>query len=356
MENSRVDQGQMARRRFLLKTLGLGAAGLAAGGAAAWGKGQLEQAAGLATPTGTAVVNLTQQLEDAKAARTLLELSYQELQTQAAEWQAQLALANNQNAQLTTSLASAQQEASGLAGQLASVQAALDAANGRLTRTGELIALFEQLDAAGLDGAVEGGLSTVSGALVGLLTPAAALRGGLDSARGLLANFELSLPDFAGAMHWLGEQVVRLKVGLWSVESSAQETAGTAVAGTAAAFTGFVGFVIDHLPFNIGAKVRATLAATQGVLNNVTELSDQAADKVMLKISQRVEDGPQSWKRTLVEPLRAEALNKADEVLKAVNNTDATYQSALKGPAETALQQRRTVREQIAAFRATHGI
>jgi chromosome segregation ATPase len=301
-------------------------------------------------------VDLSQQLADANAARTMVELSYQQLQTQAAEWQAQLALANNQNAQLSTSLTAAQQEATNLHGQLASVQAALDAANGRLTATTQLVGLYEQLHAAGLDGAVEGGLATFTGALAALLTPASALRTGLDSARGLLASFELALPDVASAMHWLGEQVVRLKVGLWSVESSAQETAGTAVAGIAAAFTGFVGFVIDHLPFNIGAKVRATLAATQGVLSNVTELSDQAADKVMLKISQRVEDGPQSWKRTLVEPLRAEALNKADEVLKAVNNTDATYQSALKGPAETALQQRRTVREQIAAFRATHGI
>jgi hypothetical protein len=356
MEKSRVDQGQMARRRFLLKTLGLGAAGLAAGGAAAWGKGQLEQAAGLATPTATAMVDLSQQLKDAQAARTMLELSYQQLQTQAAEWQAQLALVNNQNAQLSTSLTATQQEASSLAGQLASVQAAFDAANTRLTRAGELIGLFEQLDAVGLDGAVEGGLATMTGALAGLLTPATALRGGLASARGLLANFELSLPDFAGAMHWLGEQVVRLKVGLWSVESSAQETAGTAMAGVAAAFTGFVGFVIDHLPFNIGAKVRATLAATQSVLGNVTELSDQAADKVMLKISQRVEDGPQSWKRTLVEPLRAEALNRADEVLAAVTTTDSTYQQALKAPAETALQQRRTLREQIAAYRAANGL
>lgn len=35
MAISRVDQGQMARRRFLIKALGLGAAGLAAGGVAA---------------------------------------------------------------------------------------------------------------------------------------------------------------------------------------------------------------------------------------------------------------------------------------------------------------------------------
>jgi hypothetical protein len=356
MANSRVENGQMARRRFLLKTLGLGAAGLAAGGAAAWGKGQLEQAAGLSTPTATAVLDLSQQLNDAQAARSLLELSYQELQTRAAEWQAQLELANNQNAQLSTSLTASQQEASNLQAQLASIQAALDAANGRLTRAGELVALFDQLDAVGLDGAVEGGLASVAGSLAALLTPAAALRGGLSSARGLLANFELSLPDFAGAMHWLGEQVVRLKVGLWSVESSAAETAGTAAAGIAAAFTGFVGFVIDHLPFNIGAKVRATLSSTQSVLANLTDMTDNAADQVMLKISQRVDDGPQSWKRTLVEPLRAEALNRADEVLTAVNNTDATYQQALKAPVESALQQRRTLREQIAAFRATHSL
>lgn len=355
MANSRVDHGPMDRRRFLLKTLSLGAAGLAAGGVAAWSKGQLEQAAGGAAPAATAV-DLSQQVADANTARTLAELSYQQLQTQAAEWQAELALANSQNAQMSTALSAAQQEASTLQGQLASVQAALEAANGRLSATSQLIGLYEQLEAAGLDGAVEGGLASMAGALAALLTPASALRAGLASARGLLASFEMALPDFANAMHWLGEQVVRLKVGLWSVESSAQETAGTALAGMAAAFTGFAGVVIDHLPFNIGAKVRATLSATQGVLTNVTEMSDQAADKVMLKISQRVDDGPQSWKRTLVEPLRSEALNRGDEVLQAVNNADAAYQSALKAPAETALQQRRAVRDQIAAFRAAHGV
>jgi hypothetical protein len=356
MANSRVEHGQMARRRFLLKTLGLGAAGLAAGGAAAWGKGQLEQAAGLATPTATAVLDLSHQLNDANTAKTMLELSYQQLQAQAAEWQAQLQQANSQNAQLASSLTASQQEAATLRDQLAGTQTALEATNGRLTQTSQLVSLWEQLDAVGLDGAVEGGLSTMSGALAALLTPALALQGGLASARGLLANFELALPDFASAMHWLGEQVVRLKVGLWAVESSAVETAGTAAAGIAAAFTGFVGFVIDHLPFNIGDRVRATLSSTQGVLTNITEMTDSAADKVMLKISQKVDDGPQSWKRTLVDPLKAEALNRADEVLAAVNSTDAAYQQALKAPAETALQQRKALREQIAAFKAANGL
>ncbi len=355
MANSRVDQGQMARRRFLIKTLGLGAAGLAAGGVAAWSKDQLNGTPAATVPAAT-VVDLSQQMQDVTAARTLLEMSYAQLQAQAAEWQAQLALANSQNAQLSTSLTAAQQEAAGLQGQLGTAQAALDTANVKVTRTGELVGLFEQLEAVGLDGAIEGGLSTVSGALLGLLTPAGALRGGLDSARGLLANFELSLPDFAGAMAWLGERVVQLKVGLWSVESSAQETAGTALAGMASAFSGFVGFVIDHLPFNIGTKVRATLASTESVLTHVNEMTDNAADKVLLKISQKVEDGPQSWKRTLVEPLKAEALNRADEVLAAVSSTDAAYQTALKAPAETALQQRRALREQIAAFRANNGV
>lgn len=356
MANSRVEQGPMARRRFLLKTLGLGAAGLAAGGAAAWGKGQLDQAAGLATPGATTVVDLSQQLKDAEAAYTLLGLSYQQLQAQAAEWQAQLQLANNQNAQLASSLTASQQEATTLREQLGATQSTLDATSNRLTTTGALVALYEQLDAVGLDGAVEGGLASISGALLGLLAPATALQGGLNSARGLLANFELSLPDFAGAMHWLGEQVVRLKVGLWSVESSAAATAGTAAAGMAAAFTGFAGFIIDHLPFNIGDKVRATLASTQAVLGDTTEMANNAADKVMLRISQKVDDGPQGWKRTLVEPLKAEAFARADEVLAAVSNTDATYQQALKAPAENALAQRRTLREQIAAFRSANGV
>jgi len=285
-----------------------------------------------------------------------LELSYAALQAQATDWQTQLAGATTQTAQLASALGTAEQDKSNLQAQLTALQTTLDATTGRLGDTNTLVGLYDQLDAVGLDGVVESGLGLVSGALTALAVPAANLRGGVDFARTLLTNFEAVLPDFKEAMAWLGEQVVKLKVGLWAVENFAQEAVNSAVGGVAAVFGGFAGFVLDHLPFNIGDQVRTTLGAVQTVLTGTTSLTDAAADKVLLKISKHVDDGPQNWGLTLVSPLRDQTLAPADEVLTAVISADSTYTTGLKDPATAALGRRRAVREQIAAFRAAHNV
>ena len=358
MGNSRAEEHrqayvrQAARRRFLIKTLGLGAVGLAAGGAAAWTKTELDGAA----TAGSSLAQLRLQLDSALAAKKSLESSYTALQGQAGQWQTQLTAANTQNAQLASSLQSTQQEAADLRTQLASLQAAFDNTSARLARTNELVGLYDQLEAAGLDGVVQNGLASFAGVLAGLVGPSHLLRGGVESARGLLSGFEAVLPDFRGAMAWLGDNVVKLKVGLWSVENSAQETVNSAAAGIAAAFAGFAGFIIDHLPFNIGDRVRATLSATLSVLANATSLADSAGDQVLLKISKHVDDGPQSWNKTLVAPLRDNTLAAADQVLTALNDTGGAYKASLETPAASAIEKRRVVREAIAAHRAAHGI
>ncbi len=343
---------QSERRRFLLKLIGLGAAGLAVGGGGAWAKTEWDAA----TTTAASLGELELQLDGVTTAKAALELSYTALQTQAGEWQSQLVAATDQNAQLASSLGTAQQDKANLQAQLASLQASFDTATARLGDSTQLVGLYDQLDAVGLDGVVENGLGLVSGALTALAVPAGNLRSGLDTARGLLANFEAVLPDFKDAMAWLGEQVVKLKVGLWSVESSAQTTVNSAVSGVAAVFGGFAGFVLDHLPFNIGQQVRNTLSAVQSVLTGTTAMTDDAPDKVLLKISKHVDEGDQNWGKTLVTPLRDQTLAPADDVLSAVAGTDSTYTAGLKDPATAAIGQRRAMREQIVAFRAAKNL
>jgi hypothetical protein len=340
------------RRRFLLKLIGLGAAGLAVGGGGAWAKSEWDAA----TTTVSSLGDLRAQLDAATAAKASLELAYSALQTQASDWQTQLNAATAQNAQLSSSLGVAQQDNANLTAQLASVQTALDTATGKLASSTELIGLYDQLDAVGLDGVVENGLSLVTGALAAAAGPAASLRTGVDGARGLLTNFEAVLPDFNAAMAWLGEQVVKLKVGLWSVESNAQTLTSSAATGIAAVFSGFAGFVLDRLPFNIGDQVRATLTAVQSVLTGTTSMTDEAPDKVLLKISKHVDDSSTNWRTTLVTPLRDQTLAPADSVLAAVSATDSTYATNLKDPATNALSLRRALREQISAYRAANGV
>src|SRR5258706_3277344 len=128
------------RRRLLLKALGLGAAGLAAGGIAAWTKGELDNA----SAAGVTLGDTRRQLETANAARAALALSYATLQNQANGWQTQLAAATSQNTPLAGAVNAAQQEANDLKARLAAAQSALDSANERLSRSSELINLYNQ--------------------------------------------------------------------------------------------------------------------------------------------------------------------------------------------------------------------
>jgi hypothetical protein len=358
MENTRAEAHRQAwaersaRRRLLLKAMSLGAAGLAAGGVAAWTKGELDNAA----TAGLTLAATKRQLDTANAAKAALALSYSTLQTQATDWQSQLAAATTQNAQLAGAVNAAQQEAGDLKSKLAAAQTALETANERLARSKELIGLYNQLDGVGLDNVVSVGLGVVGGALAGVAGPAGLLRDGLDAAHGLLTSFEQVLPNFSAAMAWLGDQVVKIKVALWAVETTAQQTANSTLSGVTAVFGGFVGFVLDHLPFNIGANVRKTLSEVQNLLAGATAMSDQAADQVLLKISHYVDDGPQGWKQTMITPLRTNTLAPAGQVLSAVSGASDAFVASLKDPANAALQQRQAVRDQIASFRSTHGI
>src|SRR5579859_810189 len=358
MTNTRAEAHQQAwaernaRRRLLLKAVGLGAAGLAAGGVAAWTKGEFDDAAA----AGLTLADTQRQLETANAAKAALALSYSTLQTQANDWQTQLATAVSQNTQLASAVNAAQQEASDLKSKLQAAQTALDTANERLARSKDLIGLYNQLDGVGLDGVVSNGLGVVDGALAGVAGPAGLLRDGVNAAHGLLTDFEQALPGVSDAMAWLGQQVVKIKVGLWAVETAAQQTANSTLTGLTAVFGGFVGFVLDHLPFNIGDNVRQTLTEVQNLLAGVTNMSDQAPDQVLLKISHYVDDTPQGWKQAMITPLRNNTLAPADQVLAAVSGVNQAFKSSLSDPANSALQQRRALRDQIASFRAAHNL
>src|SRR5439155_2300982 len=140
-----------------------------------WTKGELDDAA----TTGVTLADTKRQLETADAARAALALSYSTLQTQANNWQAQLADTTAQNAQLAGAVNTAQQEANDLKAKLAAAQTALNAANDRLTHSQELINLYNQLDGVGLDNVVANGLGVLDGALSGVAGPSGLLKNGL---------------------------------------------------------------------------------------------------------------------------------------------------------------------------------
>ncbi len=339
-------------RRFVLKALGLSAAGLVAGGGAAWASGKLENAATM----GAAVTDLQSRLEAITGAHSTLELSAQGLQIQVADLQSQLAFASSQNAQLATDLSSAQARSTELEAQFVATQSQLDATNAQLARSKELIALFDQLEGVGLDGATQSGLAAVAGGLSAAAGHVPTLRQGVAMARSLLDDFELTLPNFQTTLNWLGEQIVNLKVTLSAIELSAQHTLNATIAGAAAAFGGLIKFVLDHLPFNIGQSVEDTLANTQALLTRLPTVLSGAEDKFLVGLGQHLGEGQKGWRRSLVAPVREQTLAPADQLLAAVEEANTQFAASLNDPVQTALARRAALRQTIAAFRTANNI
>lgn len=341
-----------SRRRFLLQALGLSAAGLAAGGGAAWAVDQLEGG----SVSELAVSNLQEQLEAAQAAQAALDLSNAALQTQLTALQGQLASATGQNAQLASALSITQQEATDIKTQLAAAQTQLSDSTTQLSKHQELASLYTQLEGVDLDTVVTTGLAAMSTGLGTLSGLAPVLHQGLVLARTLLISFEQALPDLQDAMTWLGDQVLNIRLNLYAIENAAQRTINQAVNGLTEVFGEFANFVLDNLPFNIGDKVRETLATLQSLLNGLVDMADGTDEKVLGRISRRVGDGPQGWKRTLVKPMRDKTLASVEQMLTAITEAETTFTTNLNDPAQAALKERTALKEKIVAFREANGL
>ncbi|MBL8055978.1 MAG: hypothetical protein JNK29_04735 [Anaerolineales bacterium] len=335
-------------RRIFLRALGLGAAGLVVGGGAAWAQGQLADQAALQG----SVQTLEAQLAAAQKTRLGLDGSLAALQGQVTTLEAQLGAATGQNAQLAQALTQSQSEAEALRGELAALQSRLAETERRLGEHRELIGLFDQLESVGLDAVAADGLRSAAAGLAAALGASPVLRAGLDTARRLLAEFEQVLPDFQAGLGWLGDQVIRLKLELYALERAAQPLVAAAAAGATAVFGGFVRVVLDYLPFDIGAKTRAAFEAAQAVITRASDVSGQTDERVFGKLSRYVSGGQQSWQQQLVPPLRDQTLASAEHLLTAVDGAQQTFEAALRGPAQAALDQRAALRQQIAAYRA----
>ncbi len=351
--NTRDDASPTSsRRRFLIQAAGVTAAGLALGGGAAWAKGRADEAASAEA----AVADLQAQLAAASNAGAVLDVSAATLQQQLAALQSQLAATSSQNAQLAAALSASQKEATDVKGLLAATQEQLTAALDQLGKFKTLIGLYDQLEGIGLDTLVRDGLAALAAGLATVLGWTSLLNDGVQLAQVLIDNFEKLLPDFHAAMTWLGAQIVNFKLGLYAVETAAKRTIAEALNGLTEVFGGFVNFVLDHLPFNIGENVRTTLTATQTLLVAVDTAAADMSGQVLDKITKYVNEGPQSWQRTLITPLRNKLLAPATQLLGALGEANTTFTAALSDPVTAALESRVQVRAKIEALRTAQQI
>ncbi|MCS6909903.1 MAG: hypothetical protein NZM11_04965 [Anaerolineales bacterium] len=341
------DQADFSRRIFL-RAVGMSVAGLALGGGAAWAYGQLsEKEAALA-----AAQQLQAQVADARLHNQSLDALITSLQGRVAQLDAELAAATSQNAQLANALTAAQQEALSAKTQLVEAQTKLKAAEARLAEFQDLIGLYEQLESVGLDTLAQDGLKLAAGGLATAMGVTPLVQSGVQTATSLLDEFEKLLPTFNAGLGWLSEQVIQLKLNLLTLERAAKTTLAEAATGVVAVFGGFIKFVLDYLPFNIGERTRAVFSVVQAVIVNTSDVASQIDAQLLEPLWRYVSGGPNSWEKQLVKPLREQTLLPASRLASAVEQAQATFDAALQTPLQAALQQRIQLKTKIAEHRA----
>lgn len=334
------------KRRLFLQALGMGATGLALGGGASWLYGELtggQPAAGIPARS--------LQLTDVPEVNPQLTA----LEGQLGQLNQLLGTATGENEQLALLLKASQDENLRLKTQISELQGQVTDSQNRLSETTHVLSLYEQLEAVGIDGLAQSGLASFAAALaatVGLLPGAAT---GIATARTLIEQFEAQLPDLNGSVAWLADRVLHLKLGLFSLETSANALAGVAAGGVSAAFGGFAKYIIDYLPFDIGRKIKDAIASMQGLVDHNATLSEGVDQQVFEKLSPHFSEGPANLKVKLLEPVRTQGLQPAGDLVNSVSQTDASYQSTLAGPLKTAIDQRALLRQQIQEARAKLG-
>lgn len=277
---------------------------------------------------------------------------------------AQLAEAQAENVRLQAALDSAQRELEALRNANAfnsqtaeEVTLQLESANQQVGILAGLVALYEQLDDVDVTDAVEGGLAAVSQTIEGLIGQTPALSEGIQAGQTALAEVEAHLPTLEAGRAWLESQALRVNDFYVAVETVLQEVLESVGSFLQLVNDWFEG-VRKWLPFGMGERAAQVVTALSNLVAETPDMVEglytQVAQPLDVWIG-REEDEPRLQRR-LIKPIRENVLTKAGETITQAQQVQTTYQTQLEQPLTTAVSQRKTLREQIAAYRQQYQV
>jgi hypothetical protein len=322
------------RRGFMLRVLLGGTAALALGGSAALYLDQRRRREPqlVILPNGSRVAS--------GDAETLIE---------------QIALLNSQLADMTA-------ERDRLLGELAQASNDLNEAGAQLAEAlaqledqRALNELWQQHDSVGLDDLLIAAFVLLNPALLSVMNFIAILRAGLSRGQGALDAFVAALPGPQQGIAWLKTRVSTLAASLDWVIEQVQE-AIEPVEPFAQLIANFVIWVLERLPFGIGAKAEAGLEAMQTVITGLPEMVEGINTAVLDPLADWFAgDEQRSLAGILLNPIVDNVFGPAGDVLQQVTSFDTTYQAQFATPVQQALDQRAAIRQQIQAIQARIG-
>ena len=339
-----MSDATVSRRDFVQKAVLFTGAGLAVGGAAAIGQGVWESAQSATTEQ----QSLQTQVTDSATQLAQLQQSLSAAETELNKLRPDYAAALSTNAQLQNTLTSQQQAVD-------SARAELVAAQLKLEKLSQLVAMYEQLDNNSFDTLVKDGLTAAAASFAGALGLLPLVTDGLKVAAGLLDGFEFQIPNYRSGLGWLQKRMDDMYASITSVEKAIVQ-ALKSLDPVTTTMTQLINYILTWLPTNIGLGVKAALDAINFLYASLPPVITGAHDQVIEMLTAPFAEDEQGLKQTMVKPIREKAFAPSEKLTRQVQSLNDTYTRSLHVPVQVALDQRVTLLQQIADFKTAHQI
>ena len=214
----------------------------------------------------------------------------------------------------------------------------------------QVIDLYEQLEAVGLDDTIAVGMEPVGLALLTIGSGRNLLEAGIQQAARLLATIEVQSPTIATGLLWLEEQINILARTLQDLEDALSDFFDP-VRPLAEQIGAFIGQVLDALPFGVGQHIRAGLEAVGAILTHIPELVASVNPMLITPLREWVSpDEDKGLVAEVVNPINENLIASAQRMVDETATLQTTYESQLRTPVENALATRRQIRQTLAGL------
>ncbi len=215
----------------------------------------------------------------------------------------------------------------------------------------QIVALYEEMDATGLDEQMARGLAVVGRLAEGGRALAAGLLAAVEETRSALISFRSRFPSLQSGFRWLQENLTTLSQRLLGLENAVNQALGLS-GPIAETLGGFLADLLDRLPYATGQQVYGALERIGEVVTAVPDLIQGLYTRILEPMdgwfSSRPDAGLNGW---FVTPLLTTVLDPAREVAQKVLTLTEEWENNVAGPARQSLARRAMLREEIGRLR-----
>jgi hypothetical protein len=231
-------------------------------------------------------------------------------------------------------------------------------ADAELARLQGLVNLYEQLEKIGLDAILEAGMVALALPFGAVEAGVKALRSGLEWSEQALLSLAEALPTAQESLQWLEAQVAAIAGGIEKLETALGRALDKATDNPVAqALEELINRMLDSLPFDLGDKFRDALEGLVTLLTSVDELVAGINIQLLEPLNEKWFSGDegQGVTGTFVDPLVEHVLDPLETHLANLAELADAWQNKLQAPAQQALAERASIREEIALYKQEHG-